>query len=446
MDVGLTDPFDSVTALWYSKWALENVPQPQGGRTVWLSNWVPSIWSVRQNAAGENFQLAYAFFKAGLAEEGYDILRGTVVRDGFNSLQPGYICSEAASLLARVVVCGLHGYQPDYPHHRLLLSPQYPEQWTRASIQTSYFSCDYQRNEDGIRYCFSLEQAANVTLRMPLPGEKILKVNGAKSWKLEPGFGYAFVVLELGEVQQGAVEIFTQGHWEKRQPMAFPSSPGETVRISSDTVLELRDPQKVTCSHSLLNGILSLNFAQTSGCHQLFLLCEHKGIRYYRIVVPTLSPTAKEIAAASLERVEPDLSHNYSMIEMKPYYNADVREIFSQEYLSPRPQGIHLSIGSDGYSPWTFTFWKNPPPKVELSPSLPSAGGRIKSQKGVPLSFGGFERNIAFTSLWDNWPTDVSIPIGQSARAAYVLLAGSTNRGMPIANAVLRFIYQDGFR
>ena len=53
--------------------------------------------------------------------------------------------------------------------------------------------------------------------------------------------------------------------------------------------------------------------------------------------------------------------------------------------------------------------------------------------------------NIAFTSLWDNYPDSICIPLAGKASHAYLLLAGSTNHMQcHIANGVLKVRYTDG--
>jgi hypothetical protein len=53
--------------------------------------------------------------------------------------------------------------------------------------------------------------------------------------------------------------------------------------------------------------------------------------------------------------------------------------------------------------------------------------------------------NVAFTSLWDNWPHSVTVPVDQAAEAVWVLVCGSTfPMQTRIANAELRFLYADG--
>jgi hypothetical protein len=54
--------------------------------------------------------------------------------------------------------------------------------------------------------------------------------------------------------------------------------------------------------------------------------------------------------------------------------------------------------------------------------------------------------NIIYTSLWDNYPDSVSIPLPpQKAMAAYLLMAGSTNNMQSrIENGTVRVTYSDG--
>ena len=55
--------------------------------------------------------------------------------------------------------------------------------------------------------------------------------------------------------------------------------------------------------------------------------------------------------------------------------------------------------------------------------------------------------NIVYSSLWDNYPDEVTIPLSGKARYAYLLMAGSTNNMQSrIENGRLTVTYQDGTR
>ena len=84
---------------------------------------------------------------------------------------------------------------------------------------------------------------------------------------------------------------------------------------------------------------------------------------------------------------------------------------------------------------------------IDKVPSLVDAvePSHIVTQQGVPFKWGGANRNVAFASLWDNWPDQVTVPVNQACDAVWFLICGPTtvmqNR---IANAVLRLKYADG--
>jgi hypothetical protein len=128
--------------------------------------------------------------------------------------------------------------------------------------------------------------------------------------------------------------------------------------------------------------------------------------------------------------------------------NGDVRTS-KQSYVSPRPATCSLRIGDNGYHSWPFYYWQSNPaaPEIDLKAvdGLLDANGQLRTPQGVPFNWSGEDRNIAFTSLWDNWPKSVTIPVGQTGEAAWFLVCGSTNvMQTQIANAVLRLRYADG--
>ena len=77
IDAGLLNSEQAAQSLYYTEWALEREQMPYGGERVWPSNWVPSLWSLREMWPGDNYQLALAYFQTGLADDGWNVLRGT---------------------------------------------------------------------------------------------------------------------------------------------------------------------------------------------------------------------------------------------------------------------------------------------------------------------------------------------------------------------------------
>ena len=100
-----------------------------------------------------------------------------------------------------------------------------------------------------------------------------------------------------------------------------------------------------------------------------------------------------------------------------------------------------MRIGYDGWSAWTFVHWGIQTPEIKLD----KPGEPMTTPQGVTFGKIGADKNTAFTSLWDNWPKSVTVPVNASGEAVWLLVCGSTNpmQGR-IANAVLRFRFADG--
>ena len=144
----------------------------------------------------------------------------------------------------------------------------------------------------------------------------------------------------------------------------------------------------------------------------------------------------------------PPANAEWKAMDLRGTYNGDIRTIFEQKYLSPRPETCSLRLGTDGYSPWTFPYWGTKPPVIGLEEHTEGKlvrGEWLVTPQNVRFAKLPEDRNIAFTSLWDNWPRMVSVPVNAAAESIWLLVCGSTNpmQGR-IANAVLRFHYADG--
>jgi len=139
--------------------------------------------------------------------------------------------------------------------------------------------------------------------------------------------------------------------------------------------------------------------------------------------------------------IEAPTNAKWKKLDLTGVLTGDVQTIYKQDYRSPRPNTVSMRIGYDGYSAWTFVHWKIKPPEIKLA----GVGKLVKTPQHVPFAAIRAEKNIAFTSLWDNWPRSVTVPVNASGEAIWLLICGSTNpmQGR-IPNAVLRFRYADG--
>ncbi|WP_149525492.1 DUF4450 domain-containing protein [Sphingobacterium hotanense] len=133
---------------------------------------------------------------------------------------------------------------------------------------------------------------------------------------------------------------------------------------------------------------------------------------------------------------------NVIVWDMGRHYNARAQEIFQQKYLSPRPEGPTLQLPWQGIGNWCYPL---------TTANIDDTGlmaARTESKLAVldiPFLIANDQKNILFTSQWDNYPTQASFPVSIKAKKAYVLLAGSTNpMQSQMDNAVLSVQYTDG--
>ena len=140
--------------------------------------------------------------------------------------------------------------------------------------------------------------------------------------------------------------------------------------------------------------------------------------------------------------IEVPLSVNYQPQTIDRYFNASVPDIFQQEYRSPRPPYTTLQIPLQGIGEWCHPHYR-PEINDSVFRSLVRSGQFLVA--GIPFRTPAVGRNIVYTSLWDNYPDSVTIPLKGRAQRAWLLMAGSTNHMQcDIENALVTARYADG--
>ena len=134
-------------------------------------------------------------------------------------------------------------------------------------------------------------------------------------------------------------------------------------------------------------------------------------------------------------------------INMDQAFNSEVTDIFKNEYLSPASPYTSLRIPKNGYGEWCHPhFYAETNDSVYRT--LIRKGvytARLDDAPSIPFRSPAKGRNIAYTSLWDNYPDSLTIPLKGKAAHAYLMMAGTTNQMQSrIANGLVRVEYTDG--
>jgi hypothetical protein len=132
-------------------------------------------------------------------------------------------------------------------------------------------------------------------------------------------------------------------------------------------------------------------------------------------------------------------------VDMNSKFNDQLTHIFTNQYLSPRPQSVTLQLPTQGIGNWCYPLTTA---NIDDSGLRKMAGGNnlFEIPQHIPFATpGGAGKNIAFTSQWDNYPHSISIPLNGSASHAYFLMAGSTNPMQTrLVNGTVVIHYEDG--
>lgn len=459
IDAGLTTSQQSIESLYYTEWALQNDQVPGGGRKVWTSNWVPGIWSVREFWPGDNYHLALSYFQSGLPDDGWDIMRGTFMSTAFNHLVPGNLGGEQGGTdfgdcvhtFSRTLVEGLFGYHPDYPNQKVAWSPQFPTSWDHASISLPDVKIAFQTNNERIMYSVELNKAANIEMYLPIQCTGIRKVllNGKKvNWELLPAIGCAKIYVRNKNISKANVEIWIEKSSSYNRPAFVEGNVGETVTLNFENarVINFIDNQKVLLNEKTEHNKITAKLAGNKGYHTVMVLVEEGEIRQWRVFRVKIDDPAEDTRqkARFVETIPQNVK--WDKVNISSVFNGNITAIFQQHYVEPRPNTVSCRLGTDGFSPWTFPFWKIAPPEIKLNKvsSLLKKDNLITPQ-GVPFLWEERPDNIAFTSLWKNYPEQIEIPINKSGDAVFFLIAGSTNvMQCQIANAIIELNYADG--
>lgn len=139
---------------------------------------------------------------------------------------------------------------------------------------------------------------------------------------------------------------------------------------------------------------------------------------------------------------EIDNKGDFNPISLASKYNEKVTEIFNQKYLSPRLNVPTLQLPWQGIGNWCYPL---------ITAQIDDSGLMNKRKNGkvdflgIPFLINNEDKNIVFTSQWDNFPKSVEIPVSGKGKKIYFLMAGSTNpMQSQIINGKITIQYVDG--
>jgi hypothetical protein len=473
IDSKVPDPFKAYQLVRYVENHIPHIPVIAKGweeKDLYLlseTNWQPYTWSLNNVVSSENLHTALSYWQAAQKEDAFRLWRSTVLETMYLSAGPGNFqqlsfydamrgelyrdFADGIGMMARSLVEGLFGIRPDALNDRIYIQPGFPEQWDSAALETPDIIFRYQQHKTGALYRVIQRnnvKARQLRLTLPVSRDSVARVllNGkAISWTIEPDrVGMPALSVNTPGMNDISIQIEWAGQPIRKIVIRKQYAANEKIRLSSTVhdAFKLFDPQRVLTTVKMGTNTLLAGLRSTEGHRTFFVRTRQGQFVWWQPFDIHITPVERLAKAGTLRTK----ANPFETVDISTVFNARVTDIFRQKYLSPRPASPTLQLPVSGIGNWAYHSLQ-----VNISDSgLKARAGEkqiFTTSTGLPfktpVDTGG--RNIVFTSMWDNYPDSIMIPLkGQSSRAHF-LMAGSTNSMQSrVVNGKIRVNYMDG--
>jgi hypothetical protein len=412
------------------------VPADRPYRVLPSTDWMPYSWSINNVVMGEVLHTALASWQAGRSDSAFELTKGALLASLYMGISPGNIGSmnyldvyrreaqrdfaDGAGVMARTLVEGLFGVRPDALARQLLVRPGFPREWAHASL-----------HHPGVTLAFRREGGND--------GEQD---DADERWTVEqPAAKFERLVLELPAARERVLSVLADGkpvRWSVSADEVFAPRLRIALPFGRKTEVAIRWGGRPIAAHAPA--------AAAAGDRDGFRRRRQGAFAWWQ--APD-APQAAARAACTLEaapwtRGAPVRSRH---VDLNPWFNDRVTELFKPgKYLSPRSPYVSLSLPSQGIGAWAGHV--NAMAAIDDS-GLRAQGGTLRLPNGLsfatPAASGA--ANVLFTSQWDNYPKQATVPLQGRAGRIYLLMAGSSNfMQSRIDNGEVVVTYVDGTR
>ena len=471
IDSEVGDNFQRYQATQYIDNEIPHIPVRAKGliddnyQTISTTNWFPYSWSVNNVAFAEVMNTALAYFQTGRNEEGYKLLKSSVLDGMYLGGSPGNFgqvsfydaargeCyrdfADPIGVGSRVFIQGLYGINPDALNNKIVVKPGFPSDWKHADLHTPDISYNYKRDDKNEAYdlSFNLDNINNLELQVIAKYDKVksVMVNGVKTdWELNTkSIGRPMINIHAKIEKNNIcnIEIEWDGNEiEKENNTLNKYKPNEKVEFQSKyQISEIYNPQNALTKTShdkyKLSGIVN----GKSQYHTIFIKVSSGDLSWW----DTVNFEIDQDMSVNYSNFSDVVSQKCEVVNIDKYFNSNVTDIFNNKYLTPRSPYTTLQLPVQGIGEWCHP---------NLTAEINDSGMRNATQNNILKNNLGIDfrtpkqgKNIVFTSLWDNYPNAVDIKLSGKATNAYLMMAGSTNHMQShIANGIVTVHYKDG--
>jgi len=457
IDCDVVNDFQAYTMLKYTENYIKNIETPgTGGRLAYSSNWYPKKYSTCGIFPAENAHLALAYFKLGLKEEGKKLVDG-LVDCYFSGKHPGMathiqseLCSndmgdldftDVSGMYLRLMVEGLFGIRINTLDECVTIAPNFPDSWEHANLTLKDISLNYNRTGSVEIYDIYCDRTDRKCIRIPMRTgsiEAVMLDGKPIPYEIKAAPNNSFLIISTDKAGRFQLRVM---HGKGAVPnLRFANQ----VLAGNELCFEVRNgelTEHMDICETLRNITVIGNkvYAKAKdilGHHTLFI--HAKAGEYDTWLAADYEILEKEV------KEEPFCVKPFEPIDISAFFNCNMAEVHDQQYLSPRPEGYSIGVFSNGRYAWEWNHRGHNMVYIDDS-SLRAANGLIHTPSGVPFITPAEGENLACVSLWDNFPTEITIPLSGNAQEIAILFASTTNAMQTqVENARITVTYEDG--
>ena len=417
------------------------------------TSWMPYTWSLNNVVMAEVAHTALGYWQAGRGEAAFPLFKGCLMDSMFLGLCPGNVgamtgfdvargeaqrdFADGCGATARALIEGLFGVRPDALAGELTLRPGFPAQWEEARLKHPDLSFTFRRQ--GLEETYAVEPRFSrplaVRWQVPALRDSIAQVtmNGQPTkWRMvQDCVGWPRVEIEGGATDQTLVI-----HWQGRVP-AGPTAPATVAcngeweaKVDGQELLALSDPQKALSQMAVVRSRCSARATGTTGHRTVFASVRQGELTWWQPLPFEIGPKLEAAAAGTVDwKHKPGTPPRFELVDLAPFFNDRVTQIFRNEYRSPRSPFVSLALPKQGIGGWCDIQTEFAVDDAGLRAAAAQNAGIIRLPNGVPLRTPAAPeaKNVLFTSQWDNYPREVSLPLAGKSAHAFLLMAGSSN-------------------
>lgn len=468
IDEGIADPFQAYQSLQYVKDYIPHIPILAKGLkdsslyTLSTTNWQPYTWSLNNVALPELLHTALAFWQGGDKEEAYRLWKSSLMESMYLGASPGNIqqlsfydairgelyrdFADPIGMAGRTVVEGLFGVLPDALNDRLVIKPGLPKQWNNASLATPNIQFVFKRTRLTEEYILQPTFSKQLKLQLIIPAYResveSVTVNGKSvQWKIADSIiGTPSLQIDAAAAKSYLIVIKWKGEGFEKPTYQQAYNSKELVQVKLNKAIITNTYQPVEVLRNLVRTANSVSGnLNNAGVNSLYLQLKQGDFSWFEPLNFSLI-----VDEPFVETVTISPETKFETVDLTPHFNDAVTNIFKNEYLSPRPAVPTLQLPTQGIGNWAYPL---------TTANINDSGLRVKAGvknevliNKIPFKTTSTEKkNIVFTSMWDNYPDSVVLPLSGTAAHAYFLMAGSTNPMQSrIVNGRVVVNYTDG--